>query len=166
MLVFWFDCDGDPNALKTLAKGSVIPGTRRVIPGDRNGGWRMGGSEKKGGVTTLNGEVRTQVGKRVHFEWETTNGRPGKARIDDQEFDVDDGDLFLVTTRNEPPQIQQLRRDFRSVRLSDTNFLSSLAQKDSDVAKFIAQATPSAQIRHFSYKHNYCQFLGSKNPRL
>ncbi|WP_237722823.1 hypothetical protein [Singulisphaera acidiphila] len=60
---------------------------------------------------------------------------------------MDDGDLFLVTTRNEPPQIQQLRRGFRNVRLSDTNFLRSLARKDSDVAKFIAQATPPVPIR-------------------
>gem|GEM_PF-2151961 len=148
VLVFWFDCDGDPKALKSIPKDNVIPGARGVVPGDRNGGWRVGGSEK-GGLATLNSEVRTQNGRQVDFDWATSDGRSGTIRIDGQPYDIAKGDLFLVSTRSDPIQVRQIHRNFRTHRLTGDDFLKGLAKNDSDVVDFIAAATPPTSIREF-----------------
>jgi len=138
VLVFWFDCDGDPKALQSLSKKSVIPGARGVAPGDRNGGWKVGGSSAMSGMTTLRSEVRASDGRHIHFEWRTIDGRSGKILIGKDTYDLANGDLFLVKTRDEPPTIRQLSRNFRKTRLSGGHFLKKLSSSDSDIAQFIA----------------------------
>lgn len=95
--------------------------------GETNGG---GGQ----GYTSLAAD-----GRRLDWKIDRRDpdGKQGTVVIKGKSHDVAEGNVFLVSTKESPPMITQLKRDLRA----DGHVLTALAEKDAEISKFIATAS-------------------------
>jgi hypothetical protein len=84
------------------------------------------------------GHHRAKDGRRVDFHAKTTDGKTGRITIAGVDYDFSNGSLFLISTRQEPPTVAQIRFD-----------LSGLPK--ADAAKELAKSNP--QVRDFFEKN-------------
>lgn len=97
-----------------------------------------GGSGSSPHGLTFRGLAHSKDGRTVDWVCQTPDGKSGAVRINGQHFKLEEGSLFLVTTRGGQTQIEQHRRDLMSVAPDDEN-LERFTKEDPDVKQFISQ---------------------------
>ncbi len=77
------------------------------------------------------------------FFWqiETKDGRTAQFSINNQNYDLADGSVFLVTTANGQTDIQQLQRDLSDLNADDPS-ITSYSLADPDINQFIQSTAP------------------------
>jgi hypothetical protein len=95
------------------------------------------GSAGGGGSGTSRGQLHTKDGQEIVWSCSTQDGKSGKVFIDGQEFDLNQGALFLVSTKEKTTRVEQL--------VIDTGQL----QAESIVEKFPALANAEPRIATF-----------------
>lgn len=81
-----------------------------VIWTDSSNGPSGGGGGRKGGAS-YKAEQRTESGERFEIHAETTDGKTGTLTIAKKEYDLAKGRLFCVSTKTNPPKVQQIEMD-------------------------------------------------------
>lgn len=96
------------------------------------------GSRSGGGSGNAQGQLRVRDGRVLTWSCSTEDGKSGKVAIDGQEFDLTQGALFLVSTKDKPTRVEQLMVDVGQLQAgSATDPLSELAAADARIAAFL-----------------------------
>ena len=126
----WSD-DGESGA------GTVFHvGTLFVIWTDFPNGGGGNDSSNMHGVT-FRGRLITSDQGQVNFSGESADGRSGKAVIDGNSYDLENGNLFLVTPGDNGYSIKQLKRDLGN-RKFELTALQNFAKADTEIKEFFA----------------------------
>ena len=83
------------------------------------------------------GSATTADGRSVNWELETTDGKTAVFRLNNTEYDLLKGHLFLVATKGDNVEVQQLDRDVSSVH--DSESALTFGKSDPDVSRFLQQ---------------------------
>jgi hypothetical protein len=70
--------------------------------------------------------------------------RPMEFKIDGKQYDLEDGNFFLVSTHGERFRLLQTRRDLEELRF-ERNAMASQAKSDKEILEFFAAATDASQ---------------------
>jgi len=88
-------------------------------------------------------EVRCQVffesGRSLDWQIETSDGLTGKFTLNNDQFDLSVGNVFVVSTAQDPPEIQQFQRDLSGIKPENESIIE-FGLNDPDIAKFIQSA--------------------------
>jgi hypothetical protein len=114
-------------------------GTAVVIWTDIEQGGSSGLSGSPGKREYSGGMGAMPDGRKVSWKCVTADGKTGPVTINDVEYQLVNGPLFLVTTRNGKTEVKQLQRDF-SKMVADIDSMNRLTMQDKDVSKFIEAA--------------------------
>ena len=90
------------------------------------------------------GSARSADGRSLAWEVQTRDGTMGEVHIEGGRYDLDAGNLFIVTTRGGKTVVRQLHRDLSAVPLDHDGILT-FARSDPDLAAFLDEvptATP------------------------
>ncbi|MGD8398664.1 MAG: hypothetical protein PVG11_07390 [Anaerolineae bacterium] len=87
------------------------------------------------------GSARSVDGRSVAWEVQTRDGTTGELQIGGSRYDLEAGNLFLVTTRGGTMAVRQMHRDLAAVPLDHEGILA-FARRDPDLAAFL-QETPT-----------------------
>jgi hypothetical protein len=104
------------------------------------------GSETESVFLTSNtkGFFTSAAGKRISWEWKAPKERGGDFQIDGNRFDLADGTLLLVSTKDQV-RVTQLDVDLSKVRVTSSDetraAFEGIAKNEPRVAKFIAEAS-------------------------
>jgi len=82
------------------------------------------------------GHLTSQDDRKLEWRLEKKDGDKCKCRLNDKDFDLDEGILFLVKTKGGETEIEQISRDLSDVKL-DAESVNAFARKDSVVSKFL-----------------------------
>jgi hypothetical protein len=88
--------------------------------------------------------VRAADGRQVAWTWLTPDNAGGKFTLNGTDYDLAEGRLFLVSTKDGKAVVRQLQRDFSQVR---PDSLQRFADSDPDVARFITEAAPPTELQ-------------------
>jgi hypothetical protein len=106
-----------------------------------------GGGQGSGSTTDpiyrYRGYAESLDGRRFDWEVQTADGKTAQFKIDHTDYDLSDGHLFIVTTKNGKTDVKQLHRDLASVQPNQASCVA-FAKSDPDVARFIGDI-PSSQ---------------------
>ncbi|WP_420641588.1 neocarzinostatin apoprotein domain-containing protein [Candidatus Leptofilum sp.] len=77
------------------------------------------------------------------FTWqiETADGRSAQIQIDNQQFDLANGTVFLVKTAGGETEIQQLQRDLSGVT-SEGSSITTFGLADPEISQFVQAISP------------------------
>jgi hypothetical protein len=104
-----------------------------VIAGDGCAGVDWSGGDGKFG-----GHLHANDGSEIDWSCTTQDGHSGKVIVESHEFDLAQGTLFLVSTRENPIRFDQLAVDMgRLQACSDAKKLPELAEADPQIAAFL-----------------------------
>ena len=78
-------------------------------------------------------------GRRFDWHVETEDGTTASFTINDQPYDLTNGDVFLVTTKGGTTQVQHLSRDLSGIEPRPES-LESFVQTDADMRSFVCEA--------------------------
>jgi hypothetical protein len=108
-----------------------------ICPGDtdRDGSGQL--STSASGLTT-HCWLSSKKGRTVDWWCQTSDGRTGKVRINGQLFKLQDGSLFLVSTRGGKTQIEQHKRNLLEVAPGDKS-LEDFLKEDPEVKQFVSR---------------------------
>jgi hypothetical protein len=115
-------------------------GTAFVVWTDGTGGG--GGSEysdDKG--TRCHGHLQAGGGKVFQFHCETKDGQTGKVTVAGKDYDLAEGNLFLVRAEGDQFVIKQLKRDLLDVKF-ERESLQAFERNDPEISGFFAKAAP------------------------
>lgn len=87
-------------------------------------------------VYRLSGDALSLDGRHVEWEVQTRNGRNARFWIDDVSHDLENGALFIVTTRNGTTAVQQLSHDLSGIR-PDYDSCVAFARGIPDLDRFV-----------------------------
>src|SRR5262249_61656286 len=104
--------------------------------GDTEGGG--GGLSSSSSVLTAHAWLRTKDGRTVDWWCQTSDGMTGQVRINGQQFNLEDGALFLVSTRGGQVQIEQHKRYLLEMAPEDKN-LKRFTKEDPEVKRFLSR---------------------------
>jgi hypothetical protein len=107
------------------------------------GGGCVGSGSTEDPVYRLECDVDNLAGQRVKWLAETTDGVAADLWIDGRQYDLANGTMFLIATRGNSLQIEQVARDLSQLA-PDVDELAALATEDPAVIDFIAQMTGDA----------------------
>jgi hypothetical protein len=112
-------------------------GTAFVVWSAFDGG---GGSNWSGNVHGVKGEGRlwSRDDGHVEFQFETKDGKSGPVTINETQYDLENGGLFLVSADRGEVQIKQLKRDMRDLKF-DRESLAAFARNDAEITAFFAR---------------------------
>jgi hypothetical protein len=79
-------------------------------------------------------------GGSLKWEWNPNKGRSGTLLVNGVQFDLADGQLFLIRTEGGQVRVAQLQRDLSGINSKHPDF-ESMAKQDADVAQFVAEAS-------------------------
>ena len=129
---------GGPSGIVIWGQGAVYRlGTVFAVWSDgSNGGG--GNSNSSGQSMKCQGSLRTRDGRTVEFQCETPDGKTGQATVNDVTYDLEGGNLFLVTTEGDQIKVKQLKRNLSDLKF-DRDSLQAFGKKDPDVAEFFAK---------------------------
>jgi hypothetical protein len=88
-------------------------------------------------VYRLECDVESEDGQSFSWKVHTQEGVTADIWIEDQSYDLSQGNMFLVRTGEGGLQVEQLQRDFSTLEPSN-DAISALASNDPDVANFVA----------------------------
>jgi hypothetical protein len=107
-------------------------------PGNASqGGLRATGSS---GHISFSGQNSSADGRLVEWRGETSDGKTGVVTINETQYDLAEGSLFLVSTVGRKARVRQLKRDWLGLRQGGEG-LKSLAKEDPEVKQFIADTS-------------------------
>ena len=89
--------------------------------------------------STAKGSFTAANGKPIVWTWQNPRERGGEFKIDGTRFDLANGSLFLLTTKDGKVGVTQLDVDLSQVRADAPGF-DALAKKEPTIAKFVAEA--------------------------
>jgi len=84
------------------------------------------------------GYASASDGRRVDWLLETTDGKTATLLINDQQYDLSKGALFLIKTRGERIQVRQLNSDLSALEPTNES-CETFAKTDPDVSGFIGE---------------------------
>jgi hypothetical protein len=93
-------------------------------------------SMQSGGTRKVGASHSSHDGRKVEWLLETSDGRSVKCHLDDKEYDLSKGALFLVKTKGGKTEVEQLIRDLSAVQ-PDQQSVKEFARKDAAVSKFL-----------------------------
>ena len=100
-----------------------------------------------GQLQTRPGYLHARDGRKIAWSLSTQDGKSGKVVIDGQEFDLDQGALFLVSAKDKPTRVEQLKVDPSQLQaMAVEPFLDQLleqAKGDPQIAKFLESCKDS-----------------------
>jgi hypothetical protein len=99
-----------------------------------------GGSNWSANVHGVKGHGRlwSRDDAYVEFQFETKDGKTGPVTINEIQYDLEKGGLFLVLAVGGEVQIQQLKRDMADVKF-DGESLAAFARNDAEISGFFAR---------------------------
>ena len=99
-----------------------------------------GGSNWSANVHGFKGQGRlwSRDHGHVQFQLETKDGKTGPVTINEVEYDLENGGLFLVSTVNDEIQIEQLKRDMSAVKF-ERESLAAFARQDAEITAFFGR---------------------------
>jgi hypothetical protein len=74
----------------------------------------------------------------VEFQFETKDGKSGAVKVNEAQYELADGNLFLVSAVGGEIQIKQLKRDMSDVKF-ERESLAAYAKNDAEIAAFFAR---------------------------
>ena len=96
------------------------------------------GNTYRGGEGKYQGELLAQDGVKVAWSCATQDGQSGTVAIDNQEFDLAAGALFLVSTKDNSAEVEQLRIDPAQLqRCSNVKKVLGVMKSNSQMATFL-----------------------------
>ncbi|MBI3411598.1 MAG: hypothetical protein HY040_24990 [Planctomycetes bacterium] len=100
------------------------------------------GSSSESGLfsSTSRGFFSSADGKRIKWAWQDPREKGGDFEIDGTRYDLADGGLFLLSTKDGQVRVTQLDVDLSQVQANTQGF-EALAKKEPRIAKFIAEAS-------------------------
>jgi hypothetical protein len=87
-------------------------------------------------VTEINGEFATSDGRNVKWDCTTTDGRKGEVTISGIEYDLAEGNIFLVTTEQASIKVNQLIRELGRPH-NIIELVEALAASDPEIREYI-----------------------------
>jgi hypothetical protein len=95
------------------------------------------GSGGGGGAGASHGQLYAKDGRNIAWSCSTRDGKTGNVIIDGQEFDLTDGALFLISTKDKPTHVEQLAIEAEQLQeWSNTEKFPELATADPRIAAF------------------------------
>jgi hypothetical protein len=114
-----------------------------VLVDDIDGGYGVSGSGFPGGPAwRVESAPRAADGRQVSWRVETTDGKTAAMFINEQEYDLVQGTLFLIRTRGGQTRVMQHHRN-RAGRCSDYEECQLLLKDDPRVMQFIQETLNS-----------------------
>jgi hypothetical protein len=98
------------------------------------------GSQSSLFSATARGSFSSADGKRVNWSWRTPRENGGDFEIEGAPYDLANGKLFLLSTKDGQLGVTQLDVDLSQVQPTTRGF-EALAKKEPRIAKFIAEAS-------------------------
>jgi hypothetical protein len=95
-----------------------------------------GSSSTESPVYTLEGYAESVDGVRVEWDLETSDGKTAQFAIDNTNYDLSEGALFIISTKTGTTTITQLDRDLSGVQ-PEYDSCVAFGENDPDVAYFI-----------------------------
>ena len=95
-----------------------------------------GSSSTESSVYTLEGYAELEDGNRIEWDLETSDGKTAEFAIDNINYDLSEGSLFIISTINGEPTITQLNHDLSGVQTNRDSWIA-FGKSDPDVANFI-----------------------------
>ncbi len=80
------------------------------------------------------GYHRANGGRRIDFHGKTTDGKTGSINIAGVDYNFAKGSLFLISTRQDPPEVDQISFDLKG--LQDVDAVKELAKLDPEIRLF------------------------------
>jgi hypothetical protein len=90
--------------------------------------------------STSRGFLSSADGKQIKWAWDDPREKGGDFEIDGTRYDLANGALFLLSTKDRQLRVTQLHVDLSHVQGSTQGF-EALAKKEPRIAKFIAEAS-------------------------
>ena len=84
-------------------------------------------------------QALSESGLSLDWQIETSDGLTGKFSLNNNQFDLSAGNVFVVSTAQDPPEIRQFQRDLSSVKPENESIIE-FGLNDPDIAKFIQSA--------------------------
>jgi len=110
-------------------------GAAFVVWSDFDGG---GGGSWSGNVQGVKRHGRLMSREnRVEFHFKTKDEKTGPVIINEEQYDLANGGLFLVSASDSPIRVKQLKRDMRNVKFEKES-LQEFAKDDADIVAFFA----------------------------
>jgi hypothetical protein len=81
----------------------------------------------------------TAAGKRIEWEWKAPQEKGGDFRLDGTPYDLNNGTLMLVSTKDGQARVTQLDVDVSKLHPSKEG-IEALAKKEPRLAQFIGEA--------------------------
>jgi len=134
--ITWIASVHEDKPLLGIDQASIYhEGTALVVWSDFDGG---GGGSSSGNVQGVqgHGSLRSQE-NRVDVHFKTKDGKTGPVTINEEQYDLANGGLFLVSASDGQVRVKQLKRDMRNVKF-DKKSLQSFAKGDPEIVAFFA----------------------------
>jgi hypothetical protein len=112
-------------------------GTAFVVWSAFDGGGSSGQTSSVSGVKGQ-GRLWSLADGDVEFRFATEDGKSGTATINEAQYNLEDGGLFLVAANDGQVQVKQLKRDLRDVKF-DREGLAAFARNDAEIVAFFAR---------------------------
>jgi hypothetical protein len=110
-----------------------------VVWSDLQNGW-SGTSQGSASGAFSEGDQHGANGRKLHFRGETADGKTGRIKIAGQSFDFASGTLFLVSARQDPPTIAQVRFDLHAFPEVKPDALQEFARSNAQIGDFFQTA--------------------------
>ena len=118
-----------------INQGSIYHlGSTFIVWTDGAGGGGGSSSSNSQGVK-CQGQLQTEGGQKVEFRCETKDGKKWNAAINEVDYDLADGNLFLVRAEGDQIQVKQLKRTLEQQKF-DRESVQALAKRDAEIATF------------------------------
>ena len=132
--ISWMTPDNDRSEPGINQASIYHLGTTFIVWTDNAGGgggsWSSNNQEVK-----CQGQLQTAGGQRVEFRCETKDGQKWNATINKVDYDLADGNLFVVRAEGDQLQVKQLKRTLEQQKF-DRESLEALAKQDAEIAAF------------------------------
>jgi len=127
---------------KAVGFAALVPMKRlgeaeEVASADLHGSMRtMGSFSGPPSVRKSDGSVSAQDGRKLEWLLEEKEGQKIRCRVNDKDFDLDKGTLFLVKTKGVETEIEQISQDLSAVK-PDIESFKDFARKNPAISKLI-----------------------------
>lgn len=95
-----------------------------------------GSSSTESSVYTLKGYAESEDGYRIEWDLETSDGKTAKFAINNIDYSLSEGSLFIISTVSGEPTITQLNHDLSGVQTNRDSWVA-FAKSDPAVSNFI-----------------------------
>ena len=141
-IVTWTASGSKDEGLPGVDRATVCyEGGALVIWSDFAGGSASSSSNSTDGMV-CRGQIRSRDGQKVEFRCQTKDAKTGPVTIGEANFDLADGNLFLIAQDGERFRVSQLKRDLDNVQFTREK-LEEYARKDPEIVAFFTKPAKS-----------------------